>query len=270
MGYRLIAIDLDETLLNSELKISLRNKQAIRKAVQQGVKVTIATGRMFKTSIPYVRDLELNQDWPMINYHGALIKTTETRRVIYHQPIENRLAVAIAREAEKRGYHVNVYIDDRLYIREENEYSRYYQTIAAVDLEAVGALAPFLEKWGANPTKLTILNRGGALSEAEAVFKAGFGDHIAAMQTRPHFLEITDRRATKGQALHRLAEQEGIKREEILAFGDSCNDLDMIRYAGLGVAVANAMPEVLRAADLVAESNVNDGVARVIEEVVLI
>ena len=270
MRYRMIAIDLDETLLNSDLQISPRNKAAIREAVRQGVKVTIATGRMFCTSIQYVRELELNVDWPIINYHGALITTTESKRIIYHCPLENSLAVSITREAEARGYHVNVYIDERLYIREENESSRYYRKIAPVEPQAVGALGPFLERQGASPTKLTIIDSQDGLDQAEAIFKAAYGDRIAALQTRPFFLEITDRRATKGQALRRLAGSEGIRRDEIIAFGDSCNDLDMLSYAGLGVAVANAMPAVRRAADLITAANDADGVAEVIEKYVLL
>jgi Cof subfamily protein (haloacid dehalogenase superfamily) len=206
----------------------------------------------------------------MINYHGALIKTTESKKVIYHQPLSNQLAVSIAGEAEAQGYHVNVSINDRLYIQEENDFSRYYRTIAAVELEVVGRLSPFLKKRGDDPTKLTIISWDGNLAEAEAMIRAKFGDMVVALQSRPYFLEITDRRATKGQALKRVAEREGIRREEIIAFGDSYNDLDMIRFAGLGVAVANARPEVLRAADLVTAANTEDGVARVVEEYVLI
>lgn len=269
MKYRLIAIDLDDTFLNADSAISSRNKQAVREAVKRGVMVTVATGRMYRTSIPYVRELELNMDWPMINYHGALIKTTESKEILYHQPIDNGLAATIAEDAEAKGYHVNAFIEDRLYIEEENEFSRYYQSIADVDLEAVGKLAPFLKKRGENPFKLTIINWDGRIKKIEQSILAEYGEKIVALQSLPYFLEITDKQATKGQALHWLAQHLGIAREEIIAFGDSYNDLDMIEYAGLGVAVANARPEVLRAADLVTASNTEDGVARVIEEYIL-
>ncbi len=269
MKYRLIAIDLDDTFLNAESAISPRNKQAVREAVKQGVMVTVATGRMYRSSIPYVRELELNVDWPMINYHGALIKTTESKEVLYYQPLDNGLAVAIAEDAEAKGYHVNAFIDDRLYIEEENEFSRYYQSIADVDLEAVGKLAPFLMKRGEKPLKLAIINWDGRIKHIEASIKAKYGEKIVALQSLTYFLEITDSRATKGQALHWLSQRFGIKREEIIAFGDSYNDLDMIEYAGLGVAVANAREEVLQAADLITASNTEDGVARVIEKYIL-
>lgn len=269
MRYRLIALDLDDTLLDADSKISPRNMRAIREAAGRGVMVTIATGRMFRTGLPYVRALALNVDWPMINCHGALIKTTESKKVIYHRPLDSELAAAIAGEAEAGGYHVNVCIGDRLYIQEENEFSRYYRTIADVDLEAVGRMTPFLEHSREAPTKLTVINWDGELQEIEAYLRAKYGEKIVALQSSGYFLEITDRRATKGQALQRLAERQGVRREEIIAFGDSFNDLDMIRYAGLGVAVANARPEVRRAADLVTAANIEDGVARVIEQYIL-
>ncbi|HSW35402.1 MAG TPA: HAD-IIB family hydrolase, partial [Candidatus Limnocylindrales bacterium] len=159
--------------------------------------------------------------------------------------------------------------DDRLYIGEENEYSRYYQSLARIDLEPVGDLVNFLKQCQADPSKLSIICWDGRLNEIETYLKSHFNGEISVLQSRPYFLEITDRHATKGQALHWLAEREGIKPEEIIAFGDGHNDIDMLRYAGLGVAVANAHSEVLEAADFVTLSNMEDGVAEVIEKYVL-
>lgn len=269
MQYKLIALDLDGTLLDHNLKISPRNKEALREAAKRGVMVTVATGRMYRTSIPYVRELQLNTDWPMINYHGALIKTTESKKVLHYQPVDLDLAVAITAFAEAEGYHVNAFIDDCLYIEEENEFSRYYQSIADVELEAVGKLSLYLKQRGEAPAKLTIINWHDRLNRIEAFLKERYGGKIEALQSLPYFLEVTDRRATKGQALHWLAVRLGLLPEEIMAFGDSYNDLDMIKYAGLGVAMANARPDVCRAADLVTASHDEDGVARVIEEYIL-
>ncbi|HOB87560.1 MAG TPA: Cof-type HAD-IIB family hydrolase [Bacillota bacterium] len=269
MKYRLLAIDLDETLLDGEQKISPRNKRAVREAVKRGAIITIATGRMFRTSLPHVRELELNMDWPMINYHGALIKTTETGTVIHHQPVDLSLALPICRMAEERGFHVNLFIDDRLFIREDNEIARYYQRLSGVDAEVVGPLSAYLEQRGEPPSKITIIDQESGLDPLQEILRDRFGDQVNVLKPYPIFLEVTHARATKGQALQRLAGMKGIKREEIIAFGDSYNDIDMLQYAGLGVAVANAPEEVRAAADLITSSNLEDGVARVIEEYVL-
>jgi len=101
------------------------------------------------------------------------------------------------------------------------------------------------------------------------MLQESYAGELSVLQSRPHFLEITDKRATKGQTLKWLAEREGIKQAEIIAFGDGHNDIDMISYAGLGVAVANARQAVIDAADLITASNNDDGVAEVIERFVL-
>ncbi|HOB29029.1 MAG TPA: Cof-type HAD-IIB family hydrolase [Bacillota bacterium] len=266
MRYRLLAIDLDETLLNAESKISPRNKQAIREAVKRDVIITISTGRMYLTSIPYVKELALNTDWPMINYQGALIKTTENGRVLYHRPLTHELAVAIAAVAEEEGEEICAYIDERFYINRENRYSIYYRNRYDIPVEIVGRMDLFLEKEGRCPTKMTIFNWDGNFTEVKKILKDGYPGKFTMLKPHPFFLEFTHRQATKGQALCRLAEELDIRREEIISFGDSHNDLDMIQYAGLGVAVANACPEVLAAADLVTAANTEDGVARVIED----
>lgn len=269
MRYRLLAIDLDETLLNENSQISPRSKRAIREAVNRGVIITISTGRMYRTSIPYVRELALNTDWPMINYQGALIKTTESGEVLYHRPLENELAVAAASAAEAFGEEACAYVEERLYINRENRYSLYYRQKYDVTVEVVGPLDLFLEKQGWNPTKITVFNWNGKFEKIKEAVEPCYRDKITMLEPYPFFFEFTDRRATKGQALQRLTLELGIRREEIIAFGDSNNDIDMIQYAGLGVAVANAVPEVLEAADLVTAANTEDGVARVIEEYVL-
>jgi Cof subfamily protein (haloacid dehalogenase superfamily) len=269
MRYRLIASDLDDTLLDENSKISARNREAIRRAVDSGVKFVIATGRMFKTSVNYLDDLGLNSDCPIINYHGALVKKSRSKEVILHRPIENGIAISVAEEAERQGCHVSVFIEDELYIREENEYSRFYQSMAHIGLEEVGPLGAFLRNNGASPTKMSIIRWDGTIDDIETDLRGKYGKKLSILQSRPYFLEITDQKATKGQTLGWLAEKEGIKPEEIIAFGDGHNDLDMLQFAGLGVAVSNGRPEVRAAARLVTGSNIEDGVAEVIERYVL-
>ncbi len=269
MRYRLIATDLDDTLLDENSKISARNREAIRWAVDKGVKFVIATGRMFKTSVNYLDDLGFISDCPIINYHGALVKKSRSKEVVLHKPINNGVAISVAEEAERQGCHVSVFIEDELYISEESEYSRFYQSMAHIGLEEVGPLGAFLRNNGASPTKMSIIRWDGTLDDIETGLRKKYGSDLSILQSRPYFLEITDQKATKGQTLSWLAEKEGIRPEEIIAFGDGHNDLDMVGYAGLGVAVANARPEVKAAANLVTGSNNEDGVAEVIERYVL-
>lgn len=269
MQYRLLAIDLDDTLLDDNSKISVRNRKAIQKATEKGLRLIIATGRMFKTSVSYLADLGLNDDMPLINYHGALVKKSQSREVVLHRPIDKDIAIAVAEEGERSGLHVSLFIEDDLYVGKETEQSRYYQSLAKIEVTEVGSLSKFMEKHDLNPTKMSIIRWDGTLDAIEEKLKERFGPKLSILQSRPYFLEITDHNATKGQTLRWFAEREGIKREEIIAFGDGHNDLDMISYAGLGIAVANARPALLGIADYITTSNNEDGVAAALEHFVL-
>ncbi len=269
MEYRLLAVDLDDTLLNSSSSISERNRVSIRRAVLAGVKFLIVTGRMFKTSVGYLEELGFKEDCPLINYHGALVKKARSMETLLHRPIPNQVAVDVLERAEKTGYHISVFLEDQLFIREESEQSRYYQAMTGIELQPVGSLSRFLMRNGSCPTKMSIIHWDGTIEDIEETLRADFNDRLAILQSRPYFLEITDRLATKGQTLSWFTEQQGIRPEQVIAVGDGPNDIDMLAFAGLGVAVGNARPEVKAAADYVAASNEDDGVAEIIERFIL-
>ncbi|HHT46541.1 MAG TPA: HAD family phosphatase [Firmicutes bacterium] len=267
MKYKLLALDLDHTLLNKDNQISSRNIEAIRAVVDRGVMVTLATGRMFLSALPYAEELGI--DLPLITYHGALIKQAGSGQILKHCPVPFEMALEILRLGEESNFHLNLYFNDRLFVKEENDKTRYYQQIASIPLETVGDLSSFLLQKGLEPTKLTIINMDGRLGEIQQILEKKFKPHLSILQSRPFFLEITHRDATKGQALDFLANKEGILSEEIIAMGDSYNDIDMLQYAGLGVAVANAPREVQNVADVITLSNVEDGVAVFLEKHIL-
>ena len=228
MRYRMLAIDLDRTLLDDSSRISPRSKRAIREAVEEGVIIAISTGRMYLTSLPFVKELSLNSDWPMINYQGALIKTAGEGRVLYHRPLANDLAVHIAAVAEEKGEEVCAYIDERVYINRENYFSSRYREKYDIAVETVGRLDLFLEQQGWDPTKVTIFNWDGEFDKIRATLDSSHPGEFTMIKPYPYFLEFTDLEATKGQALRRLSAALDIRREEIISFGDSQNDLDMI------------------------------------------
>lgn len=261
MSFKLLALDLDDTLLDEDFKISSVNRCAIRRAVDMGVLVTLATGRMFQSAAVHARDLQI--DLPLITYHGALIRTVGGEETLYHQPIPVGLAKEVAALAESQNLHVNAYINDELFVAEENEFSHYYQNLAKVKVTAVGSLPTFLDT---PPTKLTIINRSGRMEEFKNQLIATYSDRLAITISRPYFLEITDRLATKGQALKFLAARHQIPQAQVAAIGDSYNDLDMILYAGIGVAVENARDEVKAVANVITKKNTEHGVAAFIEK----
>lgn len=260
MSFKLLALDLDDTLLNEEFCISEENRSALKRTSKSGILVTLATGRMFRSAVPFARELGI--DLPLITYHGALIRTAGEEKTLYHQPVSLEIAREVSAIAREGGYHLNAYINDELFVAEENELSRYYQGIAQVKVKAVGDLESFLDT---PPTKLTVINCDGKLEQLKNELAARFPQQLSIAVSRPYFLEITDKLATKGQALKFLADLHNIPREQVAAVGDSYNDLDMLIYAGTGVAVANARDEVKAVADVITSSNTEHGVAAFIK-----
>lgn len=266
MSYKLLALDLDDTLLNEEFVISPRNKKAIVEAARRGVTVTLATGRMFRSSLPYAEELGL--DVPLITYHGAMVKKARSKEEIFHRPVPLKLAIELINFLESGGYHINLYINDCLYVREDNEFIQLYVNIAGVEYTVVGDLTNFIKE---EPTKITvIMKEEKRLFDLWKQLNQKYKNILSVAQSKPYFLEITHAESTKGQALKSLAESMGIKREEVIAVGDSYNDIDMIEYAGLGAAVENAREDVKKVADYITQSNVNDGIAALIEKFILI
>ncbi len=267
MKYKMLALDLDETLLNEESQISMRNREAVKKALNKGLQVTIATGRMFRSAKKFA--LELGVELPLIIYHGAVIRRSDNGKIMRYCPLPWQLSLEIIQLAEEQDCHLNCYMDDRLFVKEENEHTRFYQQIVSVPVETVGDLGEFVSRNKKEPIKLSVVEKGKDLGPLEKMLKEKYTSNLTVLQSRPSFLEITSSEATKGQAIHFLADKKGIDREEIAAIGDSYNDIDMLQYAGLGVAMANAPQEVSAFADFVTLSNREDGVAHFIEEYLL-
>ena len=256
MKYKLLALDLDDTLLDEHSKISSRNIKAIRKVAEKGTLVTIATGVCI---VPPCLLPGIEIESALITYHGALIRKADDKEILRHSKVPFEPALEILELGEEKGFHLNLYFDDKLFTKEENESTRYYRTIASVPVKTVGNLAKFLLREKIEPTKLTIINQEGRLGEIQQMVRERFSKELIILQSRPHFLEITHKEATKGQALDYLAKRKGISADEILAFGDSYNDIDMLQYAGMGVAMANAPEDIKKAADFVTGTNTENG-----------
>lgn len=264
MSIKLVALDLDDTLLDNNRTVSPRARAAIAAAIARGVTVTVATGRMFPSALPYAEQLAL--DVPLITYNGALVRYGLSGETLLHRPVDEATAGELLALFRARGWYIQVYLDDVLYVRERDENARMYETVAGITSVAVGDR---LWTMGGAPTKLLAMADPERMPAIDAAVRAACGGRVYTARSKPHYLEITHPDANKGAALAFLAGRLGISREEVMAVGDSVNDLDMIRYAGLGVAMGNASPEVREAADAVTAANDADGVAAAIEEYVL-
>lgn len=264
MSYKLIAVDMDDTLLDSSLNISERVMEAVRKVREKGIHITLATGRMFRSAKPYAEKLGINV--PLITYQGALVKNALSEEVLMHRPVPLDLARQVVAVIKEYGYHINLYVNDNLYVEKMTPEAELYQKISRIKAHPVGDLLEFIQE---PPTKVLAVADEQKIDVLLREVKPLFGSQLHITKSKPQFLEFSHPRATKGDALAMLAEQIGAGQHEVMAIGDGYNDVEMLKYAGLGVVVANARDEIKELADYVAPSNDEDGVAYVLEKFVL-
>lgn len=262
MAVQLVAIDLDDTLLDSGLHISPRCAHDIRILREEGVLVTLATGRMYRSALRYAR--EMGMDLPLITYQGALVKDTRSGEVLYFRPV-GAMATTVMEYLQEQGVYFHTYFDDQLCVERFTEEAVSYSQLAGVELTFLPDLIE------ASRTKealkiMVICLETSRLDPVEADLKARFGQELYITRSKMHYLEIMHRDANKAQALQLVAEHYGIPQANVLAIGDSYNDLGMLAWAGIGVAVGNAPQLVKDAADHVTSSNDEDGVAEALEK----
>lgn len=265
MDIKLLALDLDHTLLNEERQINDCDLRAIQAARSAGVVITIATGRMYSAAHRFARDLEI--DVPIITLQGSLIKTLLSEEEVLHLRLSNKVArqaIAMALEAE---IHVNVYDGDILYVRENNALVERYTKVNRINVEISPEKINHLK---IHPTKVVFVENDLAkLDRLEVLLADKFGKDWDVIRSLPHLLEIGHPNATKSQALAFLTKQLGIKQSAVMAIGDGLNDLDMLNWAGVGVAMGNASPEVKEQADWVTDDNKSGGVAKAIAKYII-
>ena len=264
--FHMVAIDLDGTLLNSAKEVTDATVAILRTARQEaGVHIVLATARPPRSVMPTYNLLEL--DTPMINYNGALVYEPPSRRILLHRPLAAKIVrgiVTIARtlcpEIVVSGELLDRWFTDRVDNRYQTETAR---------LTEPDVVAP-LENWlDQDLTKLLLLGQAADLTAiADAVHKK-YPHQVRILQTEDNLLQITHATVSKAQALRTVAAEMTVQREQVMAIGDNANDVGMLRWAGIGVAMANACPAALAAADFVTDSHDADGAANAIRRIIL-
>ncbi|EMD1175603.1 HAD family phosphatase [Vibrio harveyi] len=266
--YKLIALDMDGTLLNSDKVISEENKQAITKAREAGVTVVLASGRPLEGMQDKLDELNINSDKDFVLYYnGSMVKNIGTNEIIHQQIIDGKAAKKIAHKAKELGAYVHAFSQEYGLITEENNpYTDIEAKINGLDVTEMNFEslsddhAIIKAMMVAEPSKLT---------EVIAALPSDLREEFTVVQSAPFFLEFLNPSSNKGIGVSAIAEYLGIKAEEVICMGDAENDHHMLQYAGLGIAMANAMEETKEIADYIAESNDEHGVAKSIEKFVL-
>lgn len=260
MVFKLIAFDLDGTLLNDELVMSPRVRRALDQARARGILLTLASGRGYPALQPWVN--HLGWTTPLICYQGAVVADATSGRAMFQLTFPQSQAADLIVFARERNLELLLFADDVIYVENKQRSDLYYDKWFGAAFRVVDDLTTAVP---ANLIKFIIVGDGDDLDLLRPEVERRFGAYLQIVRSHRFFLEGLASEATKGRALAWLAARLGISRQETMAIGDSGNDRSMIAWAGLGVAVGNASEEAKSAADYIAPSVDDDGVAEALE-----
>ena len=261
---RLLALDLDGTIVSGEHGVTPRVRAAIRRAQEHGTAVTIATGRMFRSARRFARQLDITA--PIICYQGALVRDPVTGETLHASSLPVEPGLAVVAFAKARRWHVNAYVDDELYMEAATPEGRFYAETSDVPIRLIPDIAAAVHR---GTTKLVIVADEAEVPGIVEDLETRFGSVLAITRSHPRFAEAIGQDVGKGRALHLLADALNIPVVETMAIGDNLNDLDLVTAAGVGVAMGDGDPRVRAAADWVTATYAEDGAALAIERFVL-
>lgn len=262
----LIAIDLDDTLLRDDISISEYTRDVLQRAQERGVRIVIATGRMFQAARPWGRFLGLG-DVPMVVYTGSMVARCESGDILAYDPMERDTALAILAMGREHRWYMQSYIHDELYVPEYNDRTAFYEKVCGVRATVLGEAFWTPEE---APLKLLIYeNDPEVLEEAVRLTIPAFGDRAGHVRPNRSFLEWNQKHASKGLALTKLCAEWGIPLSRVMTFGNSENDVSMLSLSHWSFAVANADAAAKGAARYQTASNNDDGVAKAVATYVL-
>ena len=266
LAFDLGAFDLDGTVLRRNLRITQETIAALQHLRDGGMRLVVATGRRFEDARDYAKRLGFGDRDPVICYGGSMVRRIDGETLL-HRTLPRKLGIEVLEWAAARDLHVRVFVDGGIITSPDTpatlEHLRRYEEPGVSTIESP---AEWLSEGGEEPTKLVIVDSphdiGGWLEEA----RSAFAGRLFVTRSLPHYVEIGGLEGTKSKALEFLCERWGIEQDRVLAFGDADNDIDMLRYAGRGVAVGGMTGEVREAADEVVPGVDEDGVARYVDK----
>ncbi len=272
MSIKLIAIDMDGTLLNKNNDLSDRNKDAIRRAKNKGIEIVIATGRVLKSAEYYAKELELSSYIAACN--GAIVVDDNSKKII-DKPLSLEKVNEVTNLGLKEDLYFHFYNEDTFFTKTYvKEVVDYYNSSTgkfrgqSVSINLYDDLSEVINNRQLNVYKIIFIDES---TDKLTDFRNKLSDikGLALSSSWDNNIEVMESGVSKGLAIKELSEKLGISRREIMAIGDNENDLSMIEFAGLGVAMGNASDLLKGKADFISDTNDNDGVAVAIERFAL-
>jgi Cof subfamily protein (haloacid dehalogenase superfamily) len=260
--YRLAAIDLDDTLLGPDKLVSAENAAAVHRLLAAGVRCVLASGRRHENMIRFHQRLDLRG--PIVSCNGALVKDAEAGDVLREKLLPAPLAAAIVEEGDRRGVTQNYYhTDGGLYVREKTGWTDLYQSRTGSDV----TVQPDLESFhGESALKIIWIDAPARIEQMREEMTEQYGEQLYITTTDPEYLEFMALGVSKAAGVAAVAERASIAPSEVIAFGDGNNDVPLLEWAGLGVAMSHARPAARAAADRIAPpGNPENDFARAVE-----
>ena len=264
---RIVAVDLDGTLLRSDLTISDRTVETFRRIRAKGGMPVISTGRSYEAVVSIQERLGL--DTPVICYNGAMICDGRDGRIMHELRLPSDVARGVLEEARRMDLHYQGFLDGQLYYERKREETDFYEAQTGLTGKTVN-----FDEWDVLEfTKVLLIAPPGResrewpeLDEMQDFAEKRYGSRVYTAHSKPFYLEMIHGESSKGHALKQLGEDFGIPREEIAAFGDGFNDLEMLSYAGISVAMGNAPEKVREQTEFTTAGNNEDGIALFLEK----
>lgn len=266
--YKLIALDMDGTLLNEEKKVTQRTKDAICAAKNKGVTVVLATGRPIEGVHRYLEELNMlgDNDY-VLSYNGSLVQKTKNKEIISKMTLKGTDATYLYNLSNELNVNIHAFSENEgLITPRDNKYTNVEADINGIKFKEFN-----FENIDSEDVmvKIMMIDEPEILQKAVDNLPKELYEKYTVVRSAPYFLEFLNKEANKGTGLELLAKHLGVKREEIITMGDAGNDLHMIEYAGMGIAMGNAFDEIKEVANYITDTNENDGVAKAIEKFVL-
>ena len=259
MTYKLIALDLDGTLKSSDKKILPKTKAILQKLAKQGVILVLASGRPTAGLYAEAKELELDKTGRyLLSFNGAKVVDYRTKKTIYQKVYDAKTAHAVYDRAKKYNLAVMTYTDELILTEDDND--KYVIIESEVNHMPIKHIDSFKETVDFSVNKVLLTGEPDHAKRIIDEFKEPYGESLSIYRSAPFFIEVMAQGIDKAASLRMLIEQLGIKQEEVISFGDGYNDLSLIEFAGMGVAMANAVDEVKQRANYITLSNDEEGI----------
>lgn len=259
MKYKMIALDLDGTLKSSDKQILPKTKEILIKLVSKGIIIVLASGRPTAGLYLEANELKLKEyGGYLLSFNGAKVVNYQTKEVIYQKVYDYKIAHQVYDRAKEYNMAVMSYTDSEIISEDVDD--KYVKVESDINNMPIKKVDSFKEVINFDVNKVLLTGEPDYMAKVEAEFKQPYGDSLSIYRSAPYFIEVMAQGIDKAASLKALADSLQIKPEEIISFGDGYNDLSLIEFAGLGVAMANAVDEVKQRANYITLSNDEEGI----------